>query len=95
MSEEEIKKIHEIVKNKKLKLYIHFSGVKYSLVINKNIFPEDKTTGINVKWFQAFGNKSLKDLFKSYKIEKILIIKGNEEIAFNSLKDALIYLEKH
>ncbi len=80
--------------NKKFLLRIDFKKVKYSLVLGKAIKVEDKTTGLQVKWFQAFGNLTLRDLINNFDIESISLEKGGEESIFKSIDEAILFLEK-
>jgi hypothetical protein len=88
----ELEKLRKNLKEKRLKASLYFEGVKYVIVLNNQTIVEEKTTGLHVKWFQAFGNKTLNDIFKHFKLSKIIISNGKEEKEFKTLIEAINYL---
>jgi hypothetical protein len=88
----ELEKLRKNLKEKRLKACLYFEGVKYVIILNNQTTVEEKTTGLHVKWFQAFGNKTLNDIFKYFKLSKIIISNGKEEKEFKTLIEAINYL---
>jgi len=69
----ELEKLRKYIKEKKLKARLYFEGIKYIIILNNQTLVEEKTTGMHIKWFQAFGNKSLNDVLKYFTLSKIII----------------------
>ena len=92
--EAKLNRLRELALNKKFSLRIEFKKIKYALILGKTISVEDKTTGSLVKWFQAFGNLTLRDLINNFEIEAIFLEKSGEEWNFKNIEDAILFLEK-
>jgi hypothetical protein len=88
----ELEKLRKNLKEKRLKARLYFQDIKYVIVLNNQTIVEEKTTGLHVKWFQAFGNKTLNDIFKYFKLSKIIISNSKEEKEFKTLIEAINYL---
>jgi len=93
MLEAEFKRLKEILKAKKAKSAIILSNTRYSIILDGNIFVEDKYTGDQIKWFQAFGNKSIVDILKYFKIEKIILTVKDKEYNFKDIQEVIAFLE--
>lgn len=95
MQAEELKRIRDMLKKSNLKLTIVFEKINYSITLNGDIKVEDKTSGIKIKWFQAFGNRTLADVFNSLKIETFILTSKNKEFTFNKLGDVIRFIENY
>jgi len=92
--EQKLNRLRELALNKKFTIRIDFKKFKHSLLLGKTIVVEDKITGSQVKWFQAFGNLTLRDLINNFEIEKISLEKSGEEKVFKSIEEAILFLER-
>jgi hypothetical protein len=91
--EAKLNKLRELAMNKKFLLRVSLKKIKYNLILGKTVSVEDKTSGASVKWFQAFGNKTLNEVLRYFEIEEIILEKG-EEYRFKNIDEAILFLEK-
>lgn len=74
---------------------VSFKGLRYALLLEKVIRIEDKATGMQVRWYQAFGNMKLPELLRNFQLEFILLERGRNEVhLFNNIDEAISFLQK-
>ena len=95
MQVREIKRIKDLLRSKGLQLTIVFANVNYAITLNGNIKVEDTSSGLQLKWFQAFGNRTLEDVFNNLKIEMVILIAKDKEFTFSTIHEALRYIESY